>query len=88
MKTDKLKSLYIDCPIWNPDVSVDDFIVAIGVNKSNSIYHVAEVRKKPYHKKRKNRFHLKVYVSDLLTLIKRDSIQTLYTMTWYKRNKK
>jgi hypothetical protein len=86
MESDKLKSLYVDAPLWVPDIKVDDFIVTIGVNKSNSVYHVAEVRISAREKMK--RAHLKVYVSDLVTALRRSSGQKLIPITWYKRKKK
>lgn len=87
MENDKLVSLYIDSPRWSPDIKADDFIVTIGVNKSNSVYHVAKVRIDDKGSKMK-RNHVKCYRSDLITALKRSSDQKLIPMTWYKRNKK
>ena len=87
---DQLKKLYIDKPKGSSPINVDDFIVAIGVNKSNSVYHVAEVsepRQSPKHK-RLYRYNIKVFKSDLITCLKRESNQQLIPMTWYKRQKK
>lgn len=86
MENDKLVSLYIDSPRWNPDIKVDDFIITIGVSKSNSVYHVAKVKSED--KGRTKRHHVKCYRSDLITALKRGSDQELIPMTWYKRNKK
>lgn len=82
---DKPLSLYMDAPRWVPDVKVDDFIIAIGKNKSNSVYHIAEVRIKING--RTKRAYLKCYRSDLITALKRESNQSLIPMVWYKRNK-
>lgn len=82
----KLKSLYIDMPIWSESVKVDDFLVAVGKKKSNSVYHVAEIKsviEKP--EKRVKRCYIKVLNSDLVTMLSRDSTQRLITITWYKR---
>lgn len=85
---DKPRSLYIDLPTWK-EIKVDDFMVAIGKNKSNSVYHVAEIKSiVPNEKKRMVRFYLKVFKSDLLTAIKRDKDQLLIPIYWYSRKKK
>ena len=84
---EKMKSLYVDTPQWN-DVLVDDFLVAVGKTKSNSVYHVAEVRHVPKPEKRMTRHYVKVFMSDLLTALKRDPEQQLIPITWYSRNKK
>lgn len=85
---DKIKSLYIDCPIWYLGVKQDDFIVMIGVKKSNSVYHVLEVTKEVKNtEKRTKRCYLKVIDSDLPTALRRDSEQALIPMQWYKRKK-
>jgi hypothetical protein len=83
---DKLVSLYIDAPRWVKDIKVDDFIVTIGVNKSNSVYHVAKVRIKDMG--RMKRANVKCYRSDLVTALRRAPGQKLVPMSWYKRNKK
>lgn len=83
---DKLKKLYIDMPSWCDPISVDDFIVAVGVKKSNSVYHVASV-KVGRLKDRVQRFHIQVYKTDLLTALKRESDQKLITIKWYSRKK-
>jgi len=80
---EKLKSLYIDRPTGLSPVTPDDFLVTIGVKRSNSVYHVAEVRAKP--KGRWTRYYLKVYDSDLVTALKRSTTQKLIPLTWYKR---
>lgn len=82
---DKPKKLYMDSPSWQ-SVKVDDFLVAVGKTKSNSVYHVAEVKTAPKGE-RKVRHHLKVYKSDLITCLKRDSSQNIHPFTWYSRNK-
>ena len=86
MIEDKPISLYVDSPNWSPDIKVDDFIIAIGVNKSNSVYHVSSVNIK--NNGRIKRANLKCYRSDLITALRRDDAQNLIPMTWYKRNKK
>lgn len=89
--SEKLVSLYVDVPLGYREVKVDDFIVAIGKTKSNSVYHVAEVkirgRGKPPH--RIIRYYVKCFRSDLLTCCRRDKeTQNVIDVTWYKRNKK
>jgi len=86
--TDDLKSLYVDCPSWAPEIKPDDFIVAVGKRKSNSVYHVFEVNAKPNKKRRMTRYHMKVFQSDLVTALYRESGQVLIPMTWYSRDKK
>lgn len=76
----------MDALNWVDPVKVDDFIVAIGVKKSNSIYHVAEVKARPHPKLNKmTRYHMKVFKSDLMTALKRDEDQKLIPVEWYKR---
>lgn len=84
---EKQKSLYFDSPSWE-SVKVDDFLVAIGKTKSNSVYHIAELRSKPIPEKRMTRHYLKVFKSDLITALRRDQDQRLIPMFWYSRNKK
>ncbi|PKP11940.1 MAG: hypothetical protein CVU09_00130 [Bacteroidetes bacterium HGW-Bacteroidetes-4] len=80
---DKLKKLYVDSRN-DIDIKTDDFIVAIGKTKSNSVYHVVESKKK----ERVNgfRYYVKVLASDLITCMKRDSYQALIPIQWYSRN--
>lgn len=85
---EKLVKLYIDCPAWERPIKVDDFAVAVGKLKSNSVYHVAKVRSAPNLKKRIVRYHIECYKSDLLTCLKRDSDQGLIIVKWYSRDKK
>lgn len=85
---DKPKKLYVDSPAWAPAILEDDFIVAVGKTKSNSVYHVVESKGKPNPKKRIIRYHIKVLKSDLITALKRDADQQLIPMQWYNRNKK
>ena len=82
---DSIRKLYVDCK-ENLDIKTDDFIVAIGKLKSNSVYHIIESRmtKSNYG----FRFHIRVMKSDLLTALKRNSNQQLIPMFWYNRNKK
>jgi len=88
MSGDGLRSLYVDVPSYGEDISVDDFIVAVGKTKTNSVYHVAEARVRESPKARMKRCHLKVYKSDLITALSRDSDQKLIPMVWYPRDKK
>lgn len=86
---EKLRSFYIDCASWVPVVNVDDFVVAVGFKKSNSVYHVFSVKSTNNLNKRLIRYHVKVFKSDLLTMLKRDKeTQKIIPITWYKRNKK
>lgn len=84
MDADKLVSLYVDSPRWNPLIQPDDFLVAVGAKQSNSVYHVAEVK----HKDCGNgmmRNYVKVFRSDLVSALRRDPSQRLIPLTWYKR---
>lgn len=83
--TDKVKSLYVDRPAWHQPIAVDDFLVTIGVKKSNSVYHIVEVKAKPRIDVRIVRYYVKVYDSDLITALKRDINQQLIPLVWYKR---
>lgn len=78
----------MDTPDWEPDIVTDDFLVTIGKKQSNSVYHVYESKSKDGPKPGKRRHHLKVFVSDLITMLKRDSDQKLIPIIWYSRNKK
>lgn len=82
----KTKSLYIDCPRWNDPVKPDDFLVAIGKNKSNSVYHVVESRK-GREKNRMIRYYLKVINVELIIALSREEDQALIPVYWYTRNK-
>lgn len=81
---EEVKKLYVDMPSWG-SINVDDFVVTIGKNKSNSVYHVVEVNSKPRKNKRITRHYLKVYKSDLITCLRRDLEQKLIPMVWYSR---
>lgn len=85
---EKPVSLYVDCPSWERPIEVDDFIIAVSKIKTNSVYHVAEVRATPKPEKRIIRYNLKCYRSELLTCLKRESHQSLILMKWYSRDKK
>lgn len=85
MEMDKIRKLYIDGN-FNFNIKPDDFLIAIGKNKSNSVYHVVESIKKI----RNNglRFQIKVFKSDLMICLKRGKTQRLIPFVWYNRNKK
>lgn len=85
---DELVSLYVDSPSWERPIIIDDFIIAVGKIKSNSVYHVAEVRSVTKPEKRITRYNLKCYRSDLITCLRRDDTQSLIIMKWYSRDKK
>jgi len=81
---DKIRKLYIDGDL-ELNIFPDDFIVAIGKTKSNSVYHVVEsVRKENGNRVR---YNLKVMKSDLQTLIKRSYLQLVIPIQWYSRKK-
>lgn len=84
---EKTVKLYIDCPYWFK-VKVDDFLISIGKTKSNSVYHVAEIRPKEYPEKRIMRYYLKCFKSDLMTALKKDPSQKIIPLHWYGRDKK
>lgn len=84
---EKLKSLYVDSPSWAPAILPDDFIVAVGKTKTNSVYHVVESLPKTNSKKRTVRYNLKVLNTDLITALRRDVDQQLVPMQWYPRGK-
>lgn len=79
----KFKSLWIDAPSWSDSILVDDFLIAIGKTKSNSVYHVAEVKLKM--KGKIVRYTMKVLKSDLITAIRRESDQRIIPFTWNYR---
>lgn len=82
---EKLKSIYVDRLSCDTIISVDDFLVTVGVKQSNSVYHIAQVKAIPRPSPRWIRYYLKVFDSDLPTGLKRDKEQQLITVTWYKR---
>ena len=82
---DKLKSLYLEQPSWYPPVKADDFLVAIGKTKSNSVYHVYSVSEGKTKKPRMKKYNMKVFVSDLITALRREPDQALISFYWYKR---
>ena len=87
---DKLKSLYVDMPAWSSPIKPDDFVVAVGKQKSNSVYHVVQSKpKNPSPKsERMIRYYLKVLMSSLNDCIKREADQNVIPITWYKRKSK
>lgn len=82
---ERIKSLYIDQPSFYPPVKPDDFLITIGAKKSNSVYHISEVKARPRPSPKWIRYYLKVYDSDLPTALQRDKTQQLIPLTWYKR---
>lgn len=82
------KKLYIDSPSWSEAINEDDFIVTIGKTKSNSVYHISEVKAKPRPELRMVRYYVKAFKSDLLTCLQREPHQKLIPITWYSRDKK
>lgn len=89
---EKLVKLYVDVPNAYREIKVDDFIVTIGKKgHTNSVYHIAECRKKG---RRKNgvwvmRYYVKCYRSDLITCCYRDKkTQNVIDIVWYVRKKK
>ena len=86
---DKPRKLYVEMPYHCGRILVDDFLITIGKKQSNSVYHVAEVKKTTdYPEKKTRKFHVVVYKSDLPTALKRDPKQFLIPMAWNSRNKK
>lgn len=88
LRMEKLRSLYIDIPNWEEGVKPDDFLVAIGKLKSNSVYHIAEVRPVPQKNKRITRYYLKVLKADLTIALQKESNQKIVPIHWYSRSKK
>lgn len=87
-QADRLVSLYVDTPGWCDRIRTDDFVVAEGERKSNSVYHVASVRVVPLPERRMYRQHLKAYRSDLITCIRRSPEQRVITMRWRPRTRR
>ena len=85
---EKTVKLYVDSPSWDPAIKIDDFLIAVGKIKSNSVYHVYTVRAVPRLSGRIVRYHVECFKSDLMTCLKRGSDQQLCIVTWYDRNKK
>lgn len=81
------RSIYIDMAAWEAPPKPDDFVVAVGKTRSNSVYHVATVRAVPHKARRAVRYHLQVFKSDLLAAIRRDGDQQIITMRWNSRNR-
>lgn len=85
---DKPRKLYIDMHSCEQEVKVDDFLVAIGKKKSNSVYHIAEIRSIVPQKNGFNRYYITVFKTELATALKRDSSQNIIPISWNPRNKK
>lgn len=88
MVMDARRKLYIDMAAWEPAPRPDDFLVAVGALKTNSVYHVASVRAVPHRERRAVRYYLQVYRSDLMTCMRRGPEQRVITMRWNSRNTK
>ena len=82
------RRLYIDMAAWEVPPRPDDFLVAVGKTRSNSVYHIATVRAVPHKTLRAVRYHLQVYKSDLLAAIRRDGDQQIIPMRWHSRERK
>lgn len=79
------RKLYIDCPEWADPIKEDDFIIAIGEKKSNSVYHVWTVKEGVHKEKGMVRSHVTVFKSDLITALKREEGQKLIPLVWHKK---
>lgn len=81
---DKIRKFYVDCDS-DININTDDFIVAVGKKRSNSVYHVVESRKE----ERPNgfRFYVKVLKTDLITCLKRELCQSIFPVVWHSRNR-
>lgn len=86
---EKTVSLWVDFVEGSQLPRVDDFLVAIGKTKSNSVYHVADRDFKfPKNlKKGRVRVQMKCYKSDLITMLRREAHQYLFTFSWNPRKK-
>jgi hypothetical protein len=81
---DNSKKLTIELPNWNPSIKVDDFLITIGKKQSNSVYHVSEITRISHHPNRRTtKYHIKTYKSDLITMLRREPNQSLFTVTWH-----
>lgn len=85
---DGARSLYLDTAAWEKGPQVDDFLVAIGKLKSNSVYHVAGAGGFTTPRPHVRRWHLRVYLSDLPMLVQRDRVQQVWPLHWYPRKKR
>lgn len=81
------RSIHYDMAAWEIPPKPDDFLVAVGRTKSNSVYHIVSVRAVPHKKLRAVRYYLRVLHSDLLTALRREDGQRLMTMRWNPRKK-
>lgn len=88
MIEDSTKSLYIDISFNKFELLADDFLVAIGKTKTNSVYHVLEITSIKQRNRHMKRVYFKCLKTDLLTALKRDPEQALTPFQWYKREKK
>lgn len=79
---DKLKSLFVDMDSRARPIQSDDFLVAIGKKQSNTVYHVFSSTLKPSKYPGATRYQVKVYKSDLITLLKREKSQVLHPFQW------
>lgn len=82
---EKPRRIYYDQPAWAVPPKADDFLVAVGKTKTNSVYHIVSVRAVPREQLRMVRYYLEVLHSDLITALRRGGDQALYTMRWNKR---
>lgn len=85
---EKLISFWVETEVYEFYIEPDDFIVAEGKLKSNSVYHVVESRCKANKAFDLFRWHVKVLKSDLLTALRRDPSQRIIPIVWLPRNKK
>lgn len=81
------RSIHFDQAAWEEPPKADDFLVAVGKTKSNTVYHIVSVRAVPHKERRAVRYYLRVLHSDLLTAIRREDGQRLMTMRWNSRDK-
>ena len=80
---DKPIKLHIDFRDNLQCVFEDDFLVTIGKRKSNSVYHISEVKIRPH----KNlvgvlRHDITCYKSNLVVALQRDPSQNLIPAQW------
>jgi hypothetical protein len=79
---DNPRKLYIDTRESRPSIKVDDFIVAIGKKKSNSVYHISEARHKINAGFVRN--SIVAYKTELYIALMRNKDQQLVPVKWYK----
>ncbi len=80
---DGLRNIYIDMSYDDNPIKRDDFLIAIGKKKSNSVYHVYSVVLKP--KASKIRYHLEVVKCELIDALRREPPQKIQPFYWYSR---